>query len=285
MLEFWQHDRTPPDAELLDTLDGIAGLVVQVSEKRAAEAEADRLKNEFFALVSHELRTPLTSIVGYVELVLEEEVGEINEQQRRFLGIVERNGKRLQRLVGDLLFVAQVEAGTLNLEPGHASLETIVRDAVDGARPRAEQAQVTVTASTVPVPEIRGDSDRLGQLVDNLISNAVKFTPAGGSVTVTLRVRGDEAELAVADTGIGIPPGEQARLFDRFFRASTAVSEEIPGIGLGLSICQAIAEGHGGRIEVDSEVGRGTTFRVLLPLHAAAVRPAPTATGNGAGRA
>jgi PAS domain S-box-containing protein len=285
VMQYWQHEGTPPDPELLDTLDGIAGLVVQVAEKRAAEAEAGRLKNEFFALVSHELRTPLTSIVGYVELVLEEEAGEINEQQKRFLGIVERNGKRLQRLVGDLLFVAQVEAGTLNLEHGHALLETVVRDAVEGARPRAEQAQVTVTATTEPVREIRGDSDRLGQLVDNLISNALKFTPAGGSVAVSLRNRGEEAELSVSDTGIGIPAAEQARLFDRFYRASTAVAEEIPGIGLGLSICQAIAEGHGGRIQVESEVGSGTTFRVLLPLRATSddERAAEqAASGNGA---
>ncbi|HST41813.1 MAG TPA: ATP-binding protein [Conexibacter sp.] len=288
VLQYWQHEGTQPDSELLDTLDGIAGLVVQVAEKRAAEAEADRLKNEFFALVSHELRTPLTSIVGYVELVLEEEAGEVNEQQKRFLAIVERNGKRLQRLVGDLLFVAQVEAGTLNLEHGSASLETVVRDAVDVARPRAEQAQVAVTARTEPVPEMSGDADRLGQLVDNLISNALKFTPAGGSVTVSLRNHGDEAELAVTDTGIGIPAAEQARLFDRFFRASTAVAQEIPGIGLGLSICQAIAEGHGGRIKVESEVGVGTTFRVLLPLRTTSddERPAEqAASGNGARRA
>ena len=286
VLQFWQHEGAPPDAELLETLDGIAGLVVQVTEKRAAEAEADRLKNEFFALVSHELRTPLTSIVGYVELVMEEEAGELTEQQRRFLEIVERNGRRLQRLVGDLLFVAQVEAGTLALEHGRARLETIVRDAVDAARPRAEQARVAVSARTEPLPEIRGDGERLGQLVDNLISNALKFTPAGGSVAVTLRARGAEAELTVADTGIGIPPEEQARLFDRFFRASTAVREEIPGIGLGLSICQAIAEGHGGRIAVESEVGRGTTFRVLLPLGRATMErtAAEAASGNGARR-
>ncbi|ADB53919.1 ATP-binding protein [Conexibacter woesei] len=293
VLEFWQRDAAPPDAELFDTLDAIGGQVVQVAQKRAAEAEADRLKNEFFALVSHELRTPLTSIVGYVELVLEGEVGEVNDEQARFLGIVERNGKRLQRLVGDLLFVAQVEAGTLNLEHGDATLEAIVRDAVDGARPRAEQVGVTVAAETEPVPPIRGDADRLGQLVDNLISNALKFTPSGGDVTVTLRIDGDEVALAVADTGIGIPADEQARLFDRFFRASTAVEGEIPGIGLGLSICQAIAEGHGGRIEVESEVGRGTTFRVVLPLRArladadaAADTPAAHAatSGNGARR-
>jgi signal transduction histidine kinase len=266
VLEFWQRDGTPPDAELFETLDAIAGLVTQVAERRSAEAEADRLKNEFFALVSHELRTPLTSIVGYLELVLEGEAGDVSDQQERFLGVVDRNARRLQRLVGDLLFVAQVEAGTLSLDAGRATLDTIVANAVDAARPRAEQAVVEVVADAHPVPEIEGDADRLGQLVDNLVGNALKFTPAGGRVTVALRNGGDAARLSVTDTGIGIPPAEQARLFDRFYRASTAVEQEIPGIGLGLSICQAIAEGHGGRIEVTSEVGRGTTFLVTLPL-------------------
>jgi PAS domain S-box-containing protein len=266
VMEFWQAEATAPDAELFDTLDAIASLVVQVAERRAAEAEADRLKNEFFALVSHELRTPLTSIVGYVELVREGEAGDLNDQQRRFLGVVERNARRLQRLVGDLLFVAQVEAGTLALDSGRADLAQIVRDAVEGATPRAEQLGVAVAAEVEPLPQVDGDGDRLGQLVDNLVSNALKFTPAGGRVTVALGRDGGEAVLSVADTGIGIPPAEQARLFDRFYRASTAVEEEIPGIGLGLSICQAIAEGHGGRIEVMSEVGAGTTFRVRLPL-------------------
>jgi PAS domain S-box-containing protein len=279
VLEFWQREATPPDRELLDTLDAIAGLVVQVAERRAAEAEAGRLKNEFFALVSHELRTPLTSIVGYVELVRDGEAGVLNEQQERFLGVVERNGRRLQRLVGDLLFVAQVEAGTLTLDRGRADLAQIALDAVEGAQPRAEQLTVALAVDVEQLPEMRGDGDRLGQLVDNLISNALKFTPAGGTVTVTLRRDSGEAALTVSDTGIGIPPEEQARLFDRFFRASTAVADEIPGIGLGLSICQAIAEGHGGRITVESEVGAGTSFRVFLPL--AATAPAAAAASKG----
>ncbi|MCW2951156.1 MAG: multi-sensor signal transduction histidine kinase [Conexibacter sp.] len=275
VLEFFRWEARAPDEELLETLAAISDLVVEVTERRRAEQEAERLKNEFFALVSHELRTPLTSIVGYLELVLEREAGDVTEQQERFLGIVERNARRLQRLVGDLLFVAQVEAGTLNLERRRAQLETIVRDAVAAALPRAEQLQVTVLADAEPVPEIEGDPDRLGQLVDNLISNALKFTPAGGSVTVALHRSGGMLELSVTDTGIGIPAAEQARLFDRFFRASTAVEREIPGIGLGLSICRAIADGHGGRIEVESTVGAGTTFRVTLPLDARVVPRQP----------
>ena len=276
VLEFWQTRATPPDEELFDALDAIASLVVQVAERRTAEAAADRLKNEFFALVSHELRTPLTSIVGYVELVRDGEAGALNEQQERFLAVVDRNARRLQRLVGDLLFVAQVEAGTLALERGPVDLPQIVLDAVEGMRPRAARLDVALATAVAPLPPLDGDGDRLGQLVDNLLSNALKFTPAGGRVTVALRRDGDAALLSVADTGIGIPPEEQARLFDRFFRASTAVAGEIPGIGLGLSICETIAAGHGGAIEVESAVGRGATFRVRLPLAAGARRPAPT---------
>jgi PAS domain S-box-containing protein len=284
VLEFFQWEARAPDEELLETLAAISDLVVEVTERRRAEQEAERLKNEFFALVSHELRTPLTSIVGYLELVLEREAGDLTDQQERFLGTVERNARRLQRLVGDLLFVAQVEAGTLNLERGRAELETIVRDAVAAALPRAEQLQVTVLVDAEPVPEIEGDPDRLGQLVDNLLSNALKFTPAGGTVTVALRRTVGALELTVADSGIGIPPADQGRLFDRFFRSSTAVEREIPGIGLGLSICRAIAEGHDGRIELESTVGQGTTFRVTLPLDAR-VAPRQAHVPSGAGEA
>jgi signal transduction histidine kinase len=267
VLEFWQRRGTPPEPELLEALQSIAGLVAEVLERRRAEADAERLKDEFFALVSHELRTPLTSIIGYLELVLEGEAGEISDDQRRFLGVIERNARRLLRLVGDLLFAAQVEAGTLSLAHEPVDLEAVVCEAVEAGRPRAEQANVSLTADTEPVP-LQGDPERLGQVLDNLISNALKFTPSGGSVTVGLHRRNGAAVVEVADTGIGISPAEQVRLFERFYRTSSATERSIPGIGLGLSISRAIALGHGGAIRVQSEVGRGTTFTVELPIAA-----------------
>jgi PAS domain S-box-containing protein len=272
VLEFWQRRASAPDRELVDALQAVAALVAEVLERRRAEADAERLKDEFFALVSHELRTPLTSIIGYLELLLEEEAGEISAQQRRFLGVIERNARRLLRLVGDLLFAAQVEAGTLNLTRESVDLAAVVQEAVEAGRPRAEQAQVALSAETEPVPELQGDPERLGQVLDNLISNALKFTPAGGSVTVGLHRRNGQAVVEVADTGIGIPAAEQVRLFERFYRTSSATERSIPGIGLGLSISRAIAQGHGGAISVHSEEGRGTTFTVELPISAATIQ-------------
>jgi signal transduction histidine kinase len=228
--------------------------------------ESERLKDEFFALVSHELRTPLTSIIGYLELLIEQEVGEVPPDQLRFLGIIERNARRLQRLVGDLLFVAQIEAGTLSLEKRDVDLEAVVTDAVAAGRPRAEQAGVELKAETENLPPLQGDPDRLAQVVDNLVTNAVKFTPAGGSVVVRAGPVNGAAVIEVSDTGIGIPAADREQVFERFYRTQTATEQSIPGIGLGLSIVQAIAAGHGGSVGVESEEGRGTTFTVELPI-------------------
>lgn len=270
VLEFGLTSSDPPDPTLLRALRSIGDLIGQVIERRRAEEDADRLKNEFFALVSHELRTPLTSVIGYLDIVREDDEGGLSEEQDRYLGIIDRNARRLLRLVGDLLFVAQVEAGTLSLEKGEVDLQQVALDAVEAARPRAEKAEVRLEADTVPIVIAQGDADRLGQLVDNLISNALKFTPAGGSVDVRLRRLDATAVLEVSDTGIGISADDQEHLFERFFRTERATERAIPGIGLGLSICAAIVQGSGGKIWVHSAEGAGTTFRVELPLTAQA---------------
>ncbi|MDO8184158.1 ATP-binding protein [Conexibacter sp. JD483] len=248
------------------------------------EREAERVKEEFFALVSHELRTPLTAILGYVELVLGEhaEAGTDADEERRHLEIVERNAQRLLRLVGDLLFAAQVESDSLLLEPGIVDLARIAHEAVEAARPRAEDAGILLSAQIDPLPAAVGDRDRLAQVLDNLISNALKFTTAGGHVEVRLSRAGDEARLDVADTGVGVPRGEQSRLFDRFFRASNATSRAVPGVGLGLMIVHAIVAAHGGTITLASEIGEGSTFTVRLPLQTAEVRDRDAAGGPGA---
>ncbi|HEY4279577.1 MAG TPA: ATP-binding protein [Conexibacter sp.] len=243
------------------------------------EREADRVKEEFFALVSHELRTPLTAILGYVELVLGEHApnSEVELERHRYLQIVERNSQRLLRLVGDLLFAAQVESGSLLLEPGIVDLAEITRDAVEAARPRAEDAGILLNAKIEPFGPCVGDRDRLAQVLDNLISNALKFTPADGSVEVRLLATGDVAVLEVADTGVGVPSEEQERLFDRFFRASNATKRAVPGVGLGLMIVRAIVVAHGGSIGISSAVGEGTTFTVQLPITQAGGRPSAPA--------
>ncbi|MGH3022132.1 MAG: PAS domain S-box protein [Gaiellaceae bacterium] len=228
--------------------------------------ELDRLKDEFIALVSHELRTPLTSIRGYTELLLDGEAGELGDDQRQFLGVVERNAHRLLHLVGDLLFLAQVEAGKLVLDVGALDLATVASESVETARPQAEAKEIVLTLATSPVPLIAGDRARIAQLLDNLVSNAIKFTPEGGRVDVRVRALRKRAMIEVRDTGIGIPADERENLFQRFYRTSTATERAIQGTGLGLAISKAIAEAHDGRITVESEQDVGTTFQVELPL-------------------
>jgi signal transduction histidine kinase len=228
------------------------------------------------------LRTPLTSILGYLELVLDDDDEPLTDEQRSYLTTVERNADRLLRLVGDLLFTAQVDAGRFTLTPADVDLASVVRAAEESVRVTAGNAGVDVV---VEVPAeglvVAGDAVRLGQACDNLVSNAVKFTPSGGRVTLSLRAawrlpdgeivadaRPDAtpvAELAVSDTGIGIPATEQGKMFTRFFRASTAQKNAVPGVGLGLAITKAITTAHGGTLDLVSAEGAGTTFTLTLP--------------------
>jgi signal transduction histidine kinase len=250
---------------VLDDRGGFLGRLWTLREV-TQQRELDRLKDEFVATVSHELRTPLTSMMGFLEMIREGEAGELNDEQQRFLAIVYRSSERLQRLVGDLLFVARLDANGLQLQFAEARLDEIVGDAVESSAALARAREVSLVAELEPVPPVSGDKERLSQLVGNLISNALKFTPAGGSVIARTFLDDDRAVLEIADTGIGIPPGEQSRLFQRFFRSSTATEQAIPGTGLGLVISRAIAEAHGGTIDVTSLPGEGTTFRVEIPL-------------------
>jgi PAS domain S-box-containing protein len=265
VIDLLSVQRRARDEELVALMVYLGQQIGQYLDRKASEREAEILKDQFFALVSHELRTPLTSIIGYLELVLEDsEV--LAPNQRRFLGVVDRNARRLLRLVGDLLFVAHVEAGRLALEMGEVDLRTLTVESVEAARPRAEGKDLALEAVVEGVPPMAGDRDRLAQVLDNLVSNAVKFTPERGSVTVRLTAQDSQAVIEVEDSGVGIPDAEQERLFERFFRASTATERAIPGVGLGLTIAKAIVEAHGGELDFESVVGAGTTFRVRLPL-------------------
>jgi signal transduction histidine kinase len=247
---------------------GEAGLIGRIWTLREVtqERELDRLKDEFVATVSHELRTPLTSLMGFLEMVRDGEAGELTSEQERFLAIVYRSSERLQRLVGDLLFVARLDAGGLRLhvEDG-VSLDDVVAEAVEAASANARLHDVALELERDGEVSVRGDRERLEQLVGNLLSNAVKFTPAGGSVTARVFAEDGRGVIEVEDTGIGIPAAEQGRLFERFFRSTTATDQAIPGTGLGLAITRAIAEAHGGQITFTSEPGEGTCFRVTLP--------------------
>ncbi|MBV8258532.1 MAG: PAS domain-containing protein [Actinobacteria bacterium] len=233
--------------------------------------ELDRMKDEFIALVSHELRTPLTSIRGYVEL-LEDDRALSPAERSAFLQVIDRNADRLQRLVEDLLLAAQAEANSLNLHFEEIDLAKLVVDCVEASAPNAAAREIALACTVQATPAILGDAGRLAQVVDNLLSNALKFTPEGGGVHVRVSESESTALIEVADSGMGIPAGEQSELFGRFFRTSSAQREAIGGVGLGLSITKSLVEAHGGRIGVHSTEGVGTTFTVHLPLAAAEER-------------
>src|SRR5262249_39369315 len=192
--------------------------------------------------------------------------GDLTHEQQRFLGIVDRNAKRLLDLVSDLLFLAQIDAGRLTFELQPVDLEAIVADCVESSLPAAQAKGIELRSSAGQVPEVEGDPLRLAQVLDNLVSNAIKFTPEGGRVDVRLTAADNLAVIEVQDTGHGLAEHEQAQLFERFFRSSRAAEDAIPGTGLGLAIAKTIVERHGGRIELESTVGAGTTVHVELPL-------------------
>jgi signal transduction histidine kinase len=190
----------------------------------------------------------------------------LTSKQKHFLTVLDRNSQRLLDLVGDLLFLAKVDAGEFAIALDDVDLGTIVEESIESCRPIAQTREIEIATSIASLPRLPGDGARLAQVLDNLISNALKFTPPGGRVEVTLSARDGHAVLEVADNGVGVPAEDRPRLFDRFFRSSLAASHAIPGSGLGLAITKAIVEAHGGQITLESDKDRGTTVRVEIPL-------------------
>jgi two-component system phosphate regulon sensor histidine kinase PhoR len=250
-------------APMFDALGAFDGAVL-VYKDVTDLVNALRVKDDFVATVSHELRTPLTSIMGFLDLVTETDES-LTETTRAQLSIVKRNSERLLRLVSDLLLAAQTDEGRLTLSTRRQDLSALVEQAVSDVAPQARAGSVRLEGQVQRGIELEMDEMRMRQMVDNLVSNAVKYTPPGGLVEVVLTEEDDRVRLRVVDTGIGIAADDQEHLFTRFFRAPEAETLAIQGAGLGLAITKAIAEAHGGTITVASELGRGTQFEVLLP--------------------
>ncbi|HKZ56044.1 MAG TPA: GAF domain-containing protein [Anaerolineales bacterium] len=233
--------------------------------------EVDRLKSEFVGTVSHELRTPMTSIKGYVEILLSDAAGDLNEQQRRFLEIVNENTERLTMLVNDLLDLSRIEAGKVELSFQHLDVGSLLEEAKDLVLRRSQEQskamQIVVEASEA-LPAILGDPDRVRQILFNLVNNSFNYTNPGGRIFVRARRLSGEIAIDVADNGIGIPPGDQVRIFERFFRGEQALNMGVAGTGLGLAIVAQLIEMHGGKIWVvsEGEPGKGSVFTFTLPI-------------------
>jgi signal transduction histidine kinase len=253
-------------ALLQEQTDSLTRVSAQLAAQNERLLELDRLKDEFVATASHELRTPLTSLSGYLEMSLDPAEGPLSPNRESHLRIVKRNADRLAVLIDQLLFLARADSHPLELDRQAVDLAEILDEAAETARPAAAAKNIALLIATEPTAGVLADRSQIIRVVDNLLTNAVKFSPDGGSVRLAARLEGDAAVLEVADTGLGIPESEQPDLFNRFFRGTNAVEKAIPGSGLGLTISQVIAKAHGSTIELKSTPGAGSTFRLALPL-------------------
>jgi signal transduction histidine kinase len=244
--------------------DGTVVARIWTLREVTADRRLERLRDAFVAAVSHELRTPLTSMSGFLELLADEE-HELGPAGRRYVEVIRRGNVRLRGIVEDMLLVAEIEAERLELQLAPTDLAELAADTVAAALPLAVENGIELGLDVEGSLPLDGDGPRLRQVLDNLVSNALKFTPSGGSVKLSAASDGAAFRVEVTDTGIGVPQEELGQLFSRFYRASSATRRAIPGTGLGLVIARAIIEGHGGTISLEPREGGGTRVTVTLP--------------------
>ncbi len=246
------------------------GIIHDLTEQKETEQklrELDRLKSEFVSMVSHELRTPLTSIGGYLEMLLDGDAGDINDEQEEYLEIIQRNTVRLSALINDLLDVSRIESGRIELKKQQLDMHEIIQGATESIRPYIEERQQGLDIQLPPsLPEVHGDVDRITQVLINFVSNASKYTPHGGKITIMLDNPEGFVCINVMDNGIGLSSAELKKLFTRFFRADNRTTREVGGTGLGLWISKSLVEMHGGEVSVESKKGKGSTFSFTLPV-------------------
>lgn len=249
----------------------------QAQEARQAAEDANRAKSEFVSFAAHELRLPLTSIRGYAELMLAGAVGSVTEAQANFLNIIRSNVERMVVLISDLADISRIESGHLRLEFGSVPIIEVVGDVVGSLRRQIEEKGQTLDVQVPPtLPPVWGDRTRLTQILGNLVSNAHKYTPQGGHITIRAEYNDQSpcagalpvVHVAVQDTGLGISPEDQARIFQKFFRAQDAEARAAPGTGLGLNITKYLVEMHGGCIWFESQLRQGSTFHFTIPIQA-----------------
>jgi signal transduction histidine kinase len=268
----------PPEAvEVLKTFATQSALAIQnarlfreIADKSRQLEAASRHKSEFLANMSHELRTPLNAIIGFSEVLAERMFGDVNAKQAEYLQDILESGRHLLSLINDILDLSKIEAGHMELEPADFDLGSAIDNALTLVRERATRHGITLGCTVDErLGRIRGDERKVKQGLLNLLSNALKFTPAGGRIDVGGRLDGEVAEVSVTDTGIGIAPADQEAVFEEF-RQVGATERKAEGTGLGLALSRKFVELHGGRIWVQSEVGHGSTFTFTIPMRAVA---------------
>jgi signal transduction histidine kinase len=270
VIVLWREQVQPfdePTVELVTTFAAQGAIAIR-SVQTARELEvASGHKSAFLASMSHELRTPLNAVIGFSDVLLDELFGPLNERQGQYVRDIRDSGRHLLELINEILDLSKVEAGRMELEPAPVALPELLEGALALVRERAARQALTVTVDVAPdVGAVWADPVKLKQVVVNLLTNAVKFTPSGGSVGVRATLEGGEAVVEVRDTGIGIAPEDQERIFEAFQRGDRRVSTE--GTGLGLTLSKRFVELHGGRIWVRSAVGAGSTFGFAIPVAA-----------------
>lgn len=227
---------------------------------------ANRMRANFISMVSHELRTPLHSINGFLDIVLDGQVGPLNARQEEFLNYARTSAHQLTTLVEDILFISKADSGQFTLRLGEVIVPALVAQVIHTLQSAAEKAEVTLIAEVAPaLPVLRADELRLQQVLSNLLNNAIKFSPAGSRVSVSAAVEGDEVHFSVSDQGKGISLADQSRIFERFYQSESGARASAGGYGLGLSIAKLIVDQHTGRIWVESQLDQGSTFHFTIP--------------------
>lgn len=261
-----------PIKQKFDEIVGFLYIAKDITEAKRYERrlrQLDRMKSDFVSNVSHELRTPLTAIKGSVDNMLDGITGPINERQTRYLVRIKSNADRLGRLINELLDLSRIESGKIDLKPANLPMVALAKEVAEGLRPMAAEKLMSLEVSHTDDEVVAwADRDKLIQVFVNLVGNAVKFTPSHGRVTIVVeKDRQEVVRVSITDTGPGIPEEELDKIFDKFYQVAQVNKEKTKGAGLGLAISKALVEMHGGRLWIESEVGKGSVFSFTVPAH------------------
>jgi signal transduction histidine kinase len=259
-------------------ITGIVGAMLDITERKEAESEiinakieaeaASRTKSEFLTTISHELRTPLNAIIGYSDMLIEEDFGKINDKQKRFSQHIHNSGKHLLELINDILDISKIESGKLELLYEDFILKDLMENVENIVKPLAIKKQIDLCfPADYEILSIKADRVKFKQILYNIMNNAVKFTPEKGTVVVSTKIKGNNLEVSVKDNGIGISEESQKHLFTPFYQADSSCSREYQGTGLGLSLVRKLVNLHGGKVTVESVLGKGSTFTITIPIN------------------